>query len=522
MLTEVMESNGHNPFALDEIANSGDGRVMFYRGELFLTEEELAKVAEVLSRADTPVGRVQLTEVKTPPLIPAIYPTTAPIVPSLTSLPPRSNRGSITGALSSTGNGKAFSERTQERGNNLPSELKRERVSSASGEGMQAPPLSAPQRSGGKAVPKQETHTLPTVKSDRSKIQSIIREAYISISADPDYRCLEATYIPEGLVPPVTMTSIRNRIEAESYDDHFQFMGDLVVMSSYWLQGPPLPNPLLPQYMAALKLSRNGTDVLMNSVGEISNEDYYEGPDVDAIIKIETKRESAVEQRQSVRPPAASPSYARKVRRTESSSGGGALSKTSELKQIHDQVNLLTEHVLGMQKNVKSSRASESAHTSETNARALNAEEIRKLETDLMKLSPEDIDHIVSNILKDEPSVRVDDESYELDVAALPPTKQRNLRRFVSRKLNNKDPAFGAHKLKQLLRDDERAKASEEFAERLLAAGPVPAAAPPVQPRMSPEEEEAERQRQLREQQREEEAKRLWRLANGDDEEMND
>lgn len=126
-----------------------------------------------------------------------------------------------------------------------------------------------------------------------------------------------------------------------------------------------------------------------------------------------------------------------------------------------------------------------------------------------MKLSPDDIDHVVSNILKDEPSVRVDEESYELDVAALPVGKQKNLRRFVTRRLNAKDPIHGANRLKQMLRDDDLARASEEMAERLLTGVREEEDDEPM--------EEVREEKSEREKLKDEEARRLWQLAHGDD-----
>lgn len=179
---------------------------------------------------------------------------------------------------------------------------------------------------------------------------------------------------------------------------------------------------------------------------------------------------------------------------------------------------MLTEHVLGLQKTKATSSSLPARASVALDSRPLTPEEIRKLEADLVRLSPEDIDFVVTNMLKDEPSVRVDDESYELDVGALPAAKQKALRRFVSRRLNLADPTHEAQKLKQMLKQDELAKASEEMAERLLMA----ASAPPSVPMSEPEDVEADRQRTVKEKQREEEARRLWRLAHGDDDDSMD
>jgi hypothetical protein len=175
---------------------------------------------------------------------------------------------------------------------------------------------------------------------------------------------------------------------------------------------------------------------------------------------------------------------------------------------------MLTQQVMGMQKS-KPAGASAAA-SSAPRQEAMSVEEIRRLEADLIRLSPEDIDFVINSLLKGEPSVKVDDESYELDVGALPAAKQRALRRFVSRRLNIVDPTHEVQKLKQMLRQDELARASEEMAERLLAASAVVAPVAPIAPLqsiISPEEE-------LRQRQREEEAKRLWQLAHGGDDDQ--
>jgi hypothetical protein len=375
--------------------------------------------------------------------------------------------------------------------------------------------------------------TIPMIKPNKEKVNEAIRDAFDIIASDIDYGCLQDEYKPENLfpAPPMSLTIIKDRVDSESYEDHFQFMDDLITTCTYWIQGPPQPNPMLPQYMAALKLLRNGTDILMSSlIGKISNDDYYTGPDVDEAIKEEIRYENETIKSRT------SPSFARKVKRpsegvTASKQKTSSGQTVEQLKSIEQQVTMLTQHVLGLHK----ATPRQSTTSAGTDGRPLTQDEIRKLESDLMTLSPEDIDHIVSNILKDEPSVRIDDESYELDVAALPPVKQRNLRRFVTRKLNMRDPAHGTHKLKQLLKDDDLARASEEMAERLLAASSMPSPAmasgplmmglPAIAgvatssetPQMNPEEAEAERQRIEREKKREEEAKRLWRLAHGDD-----
>jgi hypothetical protein len=510
MMSDTMVMGDNSRFSLDSIANSTDGHVRFYRGELFLDESEFESVRELLSGSGFSSSKVTLTEVKTPPLIPALYTPILPPTSSFAPLPPRSTRGSLPGVSESS-----ISRAVREK----PSgEMKRERSNSIVG------PAHA--RSGGKGgktgliIPEPEV-PLPRVKSDRVKIQSLIREAYISISADPDYRCLDEEYVPAGYSPPLTLTTVRTRVETESYDDHFQFMNDLVVLSIYWLQGPPAPNPLLPQYLASMKLSRNGTDMMMNMVGELSNDDYYEGPDVEETIRIEAKRDERILKSSSGRQ-STTPSFARKVRRSNSTTSAGKRNSDG-IQQLQDHLNKLTEHVLELHKTQKSGRSTTPSPGEPAGHRALSADEIRRLEADLMKLSSDDIDYIIGHVLKDEPSVRVDDDEYELDVGALPPAKQRNLRRFVTRRLNSKDPSHGAQKLKQILRDDDRARASEQIAEQLLAAASpsgMAVAAPFAPQRISPENEEAERQRIRKEKEREEEAKRLWQLAHGDD--MND
>jgi len=483
----------------------------------------LAQVNDILSKSDVQGGKPEMIAVKSPPIIPALYqPAFTPTTFSL--LPVRSTRAS----LPSHG-----SQKTSIGGKIAPSEGGKKQPRTI--ETAAAPPSTIKQ-SEPSVIPTvtPKPATVPTVRPNKEKVYTAIREAFDIIAMDVDYGSLQDEYLPEGIfpAPPMSLTLVKERVDSDSYEDHFQFMDDLVTISNYWLQGPPQPNPMLPQYMAALKLIRNGTDIMMSSlIGKVANDDYYSGPNVEAAIREEIRFEQ-----ETAKSKTSSPSFARKVKKpnTDSSisatTGRSSSGKNEQLKNIEQQVTMLTQHVLGLHKTTPRASAGGSATVAE-NSRPLGPDEIQKLETDLLTLSPEDIDHIITTLLKDEPSVRVDDESYELDVGALPPVKQRNLRRFVTRKLNIRDPAHGAQKLKQMLRDDDLARASEEMAERLLAASSMPSPAGPMMMgtfgappavetvQMSPEEVEAERQRLERERQREEEAKRLWRLAHGDDDE---
>ena len=510
--TMVVDSSSmdiDSKFYLDSVSNGSNGRVEYYRGELHLNKDELNSVNTAFSKSTSKFGKPQMIEVKSPPLIPAMYPPS--ISPTaFSALPARATRG-IMPTFSTT-------VRTSAGGKGGKSVKSTPTITSIKPEiSIKSEPLPVSAQS-----EPQVKKTMPSIKPNRFKIQSVIREAFIVLTTDPDYQSLLESQ--QGHSPPVTLATIRDRVEAESYADHFQFMDDLVAISSYWLQGPPQPNPMYPQYMAALKLARNGTDLMMNSTLKISNDDYYSGPNIEETIKEDIRLEKQVITATTV-----SPSYARKVRRTDSTSTNvrKEAATSSELRNIEEQVTMLTQHVLGLHK--ASSGIAPAAgvrQSASADSRPLSQEEVGKLESDLMKLTPDDIDYIVTNLLKDEPSVRVDDESYELDVSALPASKQRNLRRYVTKKLNMKDPGFGAQKLKQMLKDDELAKASEEMAERLLAsssssAPPMIHHLPPLsmESHMTPEEELAERQRVQRDQQRDEEAKRLWQLAHGDDDE---
>lgn len=493
--------------ALDPSLNSSDGLRMFYRAELFLDESELAKVNDFLSKTECPFGKPQMIEVRTPPLLQSFY-TPASSAVAFSPLPARATRTSLpnySGAARASTNGAGKLS-----AGDKPAKTKDEKVSMPKQDSIV--PDSTDRISGPALTPRVPSVPIeiPMIPAKRSKILSVIAEAFAELASDQDFASLFEEYSPADVSPPLTMSTIKQRIEQESYLDHFQFSDDLIALAAFWLYGPPVPNPVLPQYMAALKLLRKSTDVMLQKSSGIENSDYYSGPDVVSAIKEETKRELS-------RPHTTSPSFARKVRRTTSASAAGGARKP-ELKSIEDQVAMLTEHVLGLQKTKATSSSLPARASVALDSRPLTPEEIRKLEADLVRLSPEDIDFVVTNMLKDEPSVRVDDESYELDVGALPAAKQKALRRFVSRRLNLADPTHEAQKLKQMLKQDELAKASEEMAERLLMA----ASAPPSVPMSEPEDVEADRQRTVKEKQREEEARRLWRLAHGDDDDSMD
>jgi hypothetical protein len=362
------------------------------------------------------------------------------------------------------------------------------------------------------ATPRIDSHGVEVaiIPPNRTKIQRFISDIYSELVADVDYQCLYAEALPVATTVHISLSTIRDRVEKQLYEDHFQLEDDLIALGTYWIHGPPAPNPLLPQYMAALKLLRRSTELMVARSCEIDDRDYYTGPDVEAAIKADSKLAQAANKAERS---TASPSFARKIKKPQPSVSGPA----NGLKNIEAQIAKLTEQVMGMQ---TSSKGPSTVSSSSMRQDAMTADEIKRLEADLIRLSPDDIDYIIGTMLKDEPSVKIDEESYELDVGALPAGKQRALRRFVSRRLNVTDPAHEVHKLKQMLKQDELVKASEEMAERLLAASSTipfapPAALPaavPAQPIISPEEEQRQRQR-------EEEARRLWRLAHGEGDE---
>lgn len=484
---------------LNHATHSSDGIVPFYRGEIFVDESELNMVNRVFSQIECVFGRPCFIEVKSPPLIiPPVYTTLNP--PMAVSLPVRSTRVSFPIHVEPprTSGGKS----TRASGHETTSKVESAQIKAE-------PQFSNP---GDVSPGAKVSGEVPMIPVNSARIYKVIEEVFAQLEADGDYTCLFAEYLPHGVTPSITLTSIRERVASRAYSDHFVFCDDLVALSAYWLQGPPTPNPLLPQYIASLKLIRQGTDLMMSKAQELSNEDYYTGPDVEAAIKEDIKREQVTRKSSVV----SSTSFARKVRRTDST---GSASKSSELKSIEEQVTMLTQHVMGLQQNnnkgknaVSQARASSA---SSLDSRPLSADEIRRLEADLMKMSPDDIDFLVTSMLKDEPSVRIDDESYELDVAALPASKQRAIRRFVTRRLNLVDPSHEAQKLKQILKQDELAKASEEMAERLLAAASMPLSSVPGKVISPAEDSEAERQRVERERKRDEEARRLWKLAHG-------
>ena len=529
MAIDGVVGSSRSRMSLDPLMNAHDGRLIFYRGELFLDHSELEGVNTMLATENDHFGKALMIEVKTPPLLPAIYPNV--VVPSMLSpLPARSTRSSLPNygtSVRTSGGGKVKQSDEKPKSESAPTRSEKQSKPTSSAIAAPLPRFSE--------TPKP---VIPLIKANSEKVHGMIRKVFESIVADPDYACLQDEFIPAGLFPSPSMslTIIRDRVMTLAYEDHFQFMDDIVLMCTFWIQGPPQPNPTLPHFLASLKLLRNGTDIMMASlIGEIDNDDYYTGPNVEEAIRNETRREEAelkAGDSQKTASTTSSPSFARKVKKSGSVGGktqrvsGSGPGADSQLRTIEQQVSMLTQQVLGLQKSSgprATPRTSASGAGASADSRPLSAEDIRKLESDLMTLEPEDIDHIVTSILKDEPSVRIEDDSYELDVSALPPVKQRNLRRYVTRKLNMRDPSYGAQKLKQLLRDDELAMESEQIAERLLATSalPSPVGVPALPPApTSLEDTEAERQRQDRERQREEEAKRLWQLAHGDDDSM--
>jgi hypothetical protein len=492
-------TTGATRITLDRTTHASDGRLPFYRGELFLSDSEVQQLNESGLTMNCPYGKPQFVEVTTPPLVQNYFTPVATAV-TFSPLPPRSTRASFPSQPAprpSSSGGKSSGGKS-----NRASALEVKPESSVPSKAPSSAHLAPPAAETPRVQMKVEEP--PIIPANREKIQQFISERFSELAADQDYMCLYEEYFPQDVEAPISLSSVKQRVERESYLDHFQMQDDLLSLCAFWLHGPPMPNPMLPQYMAALKLIRKSTELMISRSTGIENKDYYSGPDVEAAIRAETKREQAMAKSTS------SPSFARKVRKTQSTAGQSG----SELKDIETQVAMLTQQVMGMQKS-KPAGASAAA-SSAPRQEAMSVEEIRRLEADLIRLSPEDIDFVINSLLKGEPSVKVDDESYELDVGALPAAKQRALRRFVSRRLNIVDPTHEVQKLKQMLRQDELARASEEMAERLLAASAVVAPVAPIAPLqsiISPEEE-------LRQRQREEEAKRLWQLAHGGDDDQ--
>ena len=91
---------------LDRNVNCSNGRIPFYRGELFLDGDELVQLNACLADTASNFGKPLMVEVKTPPLV-SIAPVS--VFPSATHspLPIRSTRNSVPGYVAPVNGGKS-------------------------------------------------------------------------------------------------------------------------------------------------------------------------------------------------------------------------------------------------------------------------------------------------------------------------------------------------------------------------------------------------------------------------------
>jgi hypothetical protein len=103
----------------------------------------------------------------------------------------------------------------------------------------------------------------------------------------------------------------------------------------------------------------------------------------------------------------------------------------------------------------------------------MTTDEIAKLEADIAQLPNTDIKKLVDEKLKGQPGLSYDGVGEErtavIEIPKMPAKLQRNLRRFVSMRLNELRGQPSTEKLRRIAKQDTKAKQTEQMVERMLA-----------------------------------------------------
>ena len=244
----------------------------------------------------------------------------------------------------------------------------------------------------------------------------------------------------------------------------------------------------------AIKLRKEAAALMQQAVVNIRNEEYFNIPDIQLPPEEESPRSSVIQRPHAVPPPAPK-----------------APSKSAHKSDSSEQ-SLLLERIAALEREVE--RVSRSGVE-----KPMTVDEIAKLEADIAQLPNADIKKLVDEKLKGQPGLSYDgvgeERSAVIEIPRMPAKLQRNLRRFVTMRLNELRGQPTTEKLRRIAKQDTKAKQTEQMVQRMLAERKsreeaVKRAREEAQETDRIDREELARLRELRE--RDENAKRIIEL----------
>ena len=241
---------------------------------------------------------------------------------------------------------------------------------------------------------------------------------------------------------PFCLSGIRARLIDGRYDSHFAFQADLsnlteFVFSRYGLYSTP--------FQVAIKLRREATALMQQAVKKIKNEEYYAIPEMPALPTDEPE----------------SPKSSVAPKSTASVKPAVQKKKSEE----PSEQSLLLDRIAALEREIE--------RVSRGGERPMSPDEIAKLESDIAQLPNADIKKLVDEKLKGQPGLSYDGVGEErtavIEIPKMPPRLQRNLRRFVTMRLNELRGQPSVEKLKRIAKQDTKAKQTEQLVEKMLA-----------------------------------------------------
>ena len=253
---------------------------------------------------------------------------------------------------------------------------------------------------------------------------------------------------------PTSLIEIKKKVADGTFTSHFDFQEDLstlteFVFSHYSIYSTP--------FSVAAKLRRASLEALQSAVSEIPNSEYYDIPmpasDNEEEDDFPTPRSSvtgAVSRLSNVTAKPLKP----------------IASKKSSLATPPEQQNALMERIAALEEEVARARAGGFE-------KPMNPEEISKLEKDIGALTAANIQKLVGEKLRGQPGLSFQgvgaDRETVIEISRMPAKLQRNVRRFVTQKLNEQKGAPSMEKLRRLAKDDSKARENEVLVEKMLA-----------------------------------------------------
>ena len=250
---------------------------------------------------------------------------------------------------------------------------------------------------------------------------------------------------------PIGIESIRAKIKDGTFTSHFQFQQDLSALTDFVFQKYSLQST---PFMVATKLRRKASELMTVAVRNIRNEEYYTIPMPQPGIIEESDDDIST------------PSTPKKVSKPVPQ----PVKKKTELPPTEQQ--LLLQRIAALEKSIEVMGKNPAVY-GEGGFRAMTPEEISKLEQDISKLSDKDLKKLIDEKLKGQPGLSYDgvgaDRTAVIELNKMPAKLQRNLRRFVTMKLNEMKNQPSMEKLKKLAKQDNLARQNEEMVEKILA-----------------------------------------------------